>query len=296
MAIPGLIVVAPADYTPVRGRFLDSAPELVIPSQSSYGHAPTANAWMNGVTWQPRPCRPFSTQGGVNICTQANLVDTAYTCIAPISQLPFSVYDTLTRSPLDSTIEDLDMELDERMDRMLSAAFARELIGGTVSGGLSLKSQAHAPNGWPLATAATPIWNALAILENDLGETIVGGRGMIHMPAGLLHEAVARCAVTWTGDHFETPLGHTVIADAGYYLAPAPTAGGTAAGVSESWIYASGPVRWKMAENDAFDGLNPSEFMNIAKNKLIRWEQTFGIVVFDPCPVTAVKTSYIETI
>jgi hypothetical protein len=87
----------------------------------------------------------------------------------------------------------------------------------------------------------------------------------------------------------ETPNGHIVVSDAGYYQ-PAPPSGQAAATAGTDWVYASGPVWWQASD---MMGLGAgSETYKFSRNEIHRWISGYGILVFDPCPVTAALATY----
>lgn len=298
MADPGLLRLKPAPIAPLpRGRLLDNIP--VIPPTDIIGDNVSQSSrgvrWINGITWNPLPSRPFLTHS-TDICVQADFTDPNYQCVAAVTQKAFIVYDAIIGSAIEWEPGDLNDILEERVPYMMSASFATELITGAASGsGFSLSSKAHSPSGNGFGSPATPIWNAIAVLESELALTMFGGQGTIHMPPSFLGEAVTRAGVRFIDGQYQTTTGHLVIADAGYTAAAAPT-GQAAAGVAQDWIYASGPVRYAIADDDeGFDDMaNISTFMDFTKNRYRRWESTYGILQFSPAFVTAVLTSYAE--
>lgn len=189
--------------------------------------------------------------------------------------------------------EDADSLLRAMVDHGLSRFFAYELLNGTAAGGThSFSADAHAPAGVAFGSAATPIWNAISVLEADLADTCGPAIGMIHLPPGLLGQAVSSYGLRWVDGHWETPLGHWVVADAGYLDAVAPS-GEAAAAAGEDWVYASGLVSYAHADDQGpIGGLLSERSLTLSRNRLERALWSYGILAYDPSLVTAVLTSY----
>lgn len=292
MPIPKLVVQHPPISKLPRGLLLDNISELPLPPALN-GDAPNDSdhlRWLDGVTWEPTSCDPLQI-GGVAACdNDATLVDAERECESAVTQEAFVIYDALRGSTLETEIELIDERLTERLTYMTSYSFARELLTAFGSTGLSLANQAHAPQTQAFTDAAVSVRRALALLTEDLGNTLRGGRGIIHMGPAAFGEAVDTGSLLWVDGQWQTPIGHVVVADAGYHNAPPPT-GGTAATLgTQEWIYASGPVMYRMSDPDLL-GANGSERIDRARNTLHRWLTMYGILVFDPCPVTAVRAT-----
>lgn len=269
----------------------------------SISRIPTSGSerWLDGVTWEPTKCRAL-TVDNEDACATGDIVLTPVTCDAWETQLPFRLTDAMSATTLDLTPDEVGSRLSAFYNRAVSAAFAKELISGAASGGMSLSSEATAPNGAAFGDAATPIWNALTILEEEIAERLQGGAGFIFLTPGLLAQARLSYGLTlvdsrWKDSYgralvegrWETPSGNIVISDAGFLNPPPPT-GQTASGAGEDWMYASGPVFFESTAPSSVG--NPTESLNFTRNTFTRYVQGYGILVFDPCPVTAVLASY----
>lgn len=91
--------------------------------------------------------------------------------------------------------------------------------------------------------AVSPL-DALGCLEQGLGSTIRGQRGMIHVTPQMLVQLVGSGAVQWQGGVWVTPMQNLVVADAGYDgSGPNSPAGATTWAYATSMIYVRlGPV------------------------------------------------------
>lgn len=263
--------------------------------------------WLAGISWVPEPCLSLRTSD-VDVCTRIDYVAVPRLCEPAVTQTAFTVYDAFKGATLEFDAEDIAEILDGRTTRKLSAAFAAELITGNASGGMSLSSQATAPTGLAFGSAATPVYNAFAVIESELARRLRGSQGTIHLPPGMLAEAVFHVELERRDGRWYTPLGNLVIADSGYLDPVQPDGGGGASAAGEDWIYASGPVRYrKTAPKPVDDGnigstmttytgtedIRSADYQSFrTHNDMVRFMDVHGIFQFDPCPVTAVLATY----
>lgn len=267
-----------------RGLLLEAISTFDVPSDVTQGNS---LRWLEGVRFQPHPCT------GPNLLSLAPC-DTAQTfgsgtgCEPYVLQYPFQIEDALNGSPLQLDDDDLDELLDERAEITLSYAFGRALLGPLqTTSQLTLSTSAHAPDGLAFGAASTPLTNAIAALESELADNLFGGVGMIHVPPAMMHQLMYRGALIPTDAHWETPNGHIVVSDAGYHAPPAPTGGGASA-LGEDWIYSSGLVVYQHTDR----GINTDGTVDIVHSRIERIRNQMGILLFDPCPVSAVLTKY----
>jgi len=242
--------------------------------------------WLNGLRWRPWACRDL-TVGADSLCDPEDLTATPTDeCVDFAHQLPFRIEDAATNTVLEEKDDgQAESRLSARYARQLSAAFAHELLAGTASGGVSLSSEATEPS-VTFGTAAQPIWNALAVLEAEIAERLDGGVGYIHLPPGLLALSITYYGVHLEGGQWMTPVGNVVISDAGYVNAPEPD-GEAASADGEDWVYVSGPVFVERTSGQIYEGAEDIE------RDTAEWRiHGYGIIVFDPCPVTAILVSY----
>lgn len=311
MALPAL-PLPQVDQTllPARSRLLAVIDEF--PVEGSEVGGAQANRWAaGGVTWQPEPCLPLFT-GDIDVCTRVDFTDFPRTCEPAITQTAFTVYDAFQASMLDLKVEEMEEILAGRVTRKLSAAFASELLTGAASGDRALRKDATAPTQRALSSAAAPIWYVLAVLEDELARRLRGTKGIIHLPPMFLAQAKATYGVALEGDRWVTPLGNLVIPDAGYIAAEGaggqPEGGGGAAAAGQGWVYASGPVEFRMTEARTVDGdnigstitsftgrENAAQSVFTSRNVSKRFRSLVGLLRWDPCPVTAALASIEQT-
>lgn len=292
MVLQNPLPISQAPIAPLpRGRLLD------IIQKFDMGGQPVGR-FLGGVTWTPNLCQGLLTTDANDGCTLIPFGDVhasndRYDCEPVVAQYPFHVYDALRGSTLEYTAEELGEEVTRRLPTLLSAAFASELLSSSAGGAnaLALSKSAHAPTDGGY-TARANILSAIFALETELAKTLYGAQGMIHMPPGMLIHAVAGGGFILNSQgQYETPLGNLIVADAGYVDAPAPT-GQSASSTGTEWVYASGPVRYQMTEPGPVDDGDANSMFTMSRNRLTRFFETYGILVFDPCPVTAVLATY----
>ena len=259
-------------------RLLDVLPSLGL----------SEDRWMAGVTWEPTVCRALYTDNET-VCATGDINITPIECQPWVVQVPFRIVDAMKYTHLDLTFDEVETRLEAFYNRAVSAAFARELISGAASTGAALSKQATAPVDQAFGSAAVPVWNALATLEEEIALRLQGGVGYIFLTPGLLAQAALSYRLILVGDHWETPSGNWVISDAGF-VDPTPPTGQAASGVNKDWMYASGPV-YVQSSGPTLVG-EGSETYRFTRDTFIEWIEGYGILVFDPCPVTAVLASY----
>ena len=249
--------------------------------------------WMlEGVTWQPRVCgRGFEVvRQYSNACLDdPHDPDTIPQCTPWVEQSAFTFKDRLSGSNLELEPGELAAELAARWREMVSWAFANTL-SSRVTGLKTLPSEATAPTGIPFGTAATPLYNALANIESEFAVRQFSRSGVIFLPPGLIGNAIGEYGVEWRNGRYRTPVGNVIVVDPGFFGADAPT-GQSASGTAEEWVYASGPVYYRSTA-PSFDEVRRDGVGAWDRNIINAFGDSYGIFVFDPCPVTAVLTSY----
>ena len=245
--------------------------------------------WLNGVKFEPWPCRKLQAIAAAD-CSDETLSAITAQCETAITQKVFQIIDALKGSTLEWTVEMMDAYLGVRAQTMMSSVFASELISGAASGGYSLSGSAHAPDDIAFGSAAKPVWEVMAALESELADSIPNQQGIIHIPPGLMSTAVTSYGLAHNAQgKYETVNGNLVVADSGYYQPKQPT-GQPAPSAGTDWIYASGPVFYQATD---FMGLGVgSDTYNFSRNIINRWISGYGVLVFDPCPVTAALATY----
>lgn len=290
MALPKLDIDLPLPQPRTRGTLLASIEVLPVTSIADDSN----ERWLNGFSWSPNYLRDPRFGSALDACGPVDVNGDAMGLSADAAEAAgFRVFDGITTSTLNATTSAaLQAGLEARSANWLSWAFARQLATGSATGASNnLKSAAagRPPADLAYGSAATPLYDAFATLENHLSRTIHDGTGVIHIAPGLLETAINECAVERDGDRFYTPAGHLVVADGGYVDMPAP-AGASASSAGEDWVYASGPVFYRMIAPEIVGGELVA--VDIRTNDRTLWIEGYGIVVFEPEIVTAVLAKY----
>jgi len=153
-----------------------------------------------------------------------------------------------------------------RARRQLAAVesfeLAAELWDGDVSQGADDAEGGgdDLPNRWlamagaasdTVTTEPTAPTSALACVEQALGEAMRGQQGMVHVTPQVLVHLVADQLVTRQGNVWTTPMGHVVVADAGY---SGSGPGGAAADATGQWIYGTPMIQVRLGPIEMIPG------------------------------------------
>lgn len=269
-----------------RASFLDVAPSISLQGEA-------AQRWPgHGLKYQPWPCR--GAYVGDSGCSPTMLTSDTPECEAFVEQLPFKMYDVLKFSVFSTVAEDPETYMRTRFDSLVSSLFAKELVDGAGSGGLSLSSEAHHAGGGAFGGTAVDLKVGLAAIEEDLADNLNGGQGMIHIHPGMLSQAVGDYELEWDGSNYITPVGNLVIADAGYHTMAHP-ADASAPGSKKAYIYGSGPVFWAYSEPEFLGEMLDGGSFATSRNTITRFIEGYGIVLFDPCAVTSILVNYVKS-
>lgn len=156
-----------------------------------------------------------------------------------------------------------------RARRQLAATesyqLANELWTGTaVADNRSLAGDAAESD--TVTTAASSEANAMGCLEAGLANALFGQQGMVHVTPQLLVHLVGQQLVLRSGTTWVTPMGHIVVADAGY---DGSGPGGVAAAASQ-WAYATPMVQVRLGPvMTTPDNLDDARGMAVALDRSI---------------------------
>ncbi len=249
------------------------------------------NRFATGVEWSTWP-EIDATLQPAECDTVYNKTATEFSADLP-TQPAFVVWQRLSTSMICGTSSRAGAFLRASFTDFLSPIFASELETAAGSEGLGLVGDATYP---PTIVASTAVSLAVALarLEDYLAQDsgYPGMRGVIHLTPGLLTLAVAEGLVEPEGDHFVTPTGHVVIADAGHTGEATPY-GGTAVSTGEVWIYATGDIWWA---SSAIKGVMEIEDPDggsfyMPHNEDRPLAEMYGLIVFDPNILAAAKVT-----
>lgn len=143
-----------------------------------------------------------------------------------------------------------------------SALLERLLWTGAATGDATTDERTHLADGRATVLAAgvaTPVVQALALLDQALTGCLHGVPGMVHVTPYVQALAKAAGILERDGNRWLTPAGHTVVAGAGYTGGgPRPTVGGAlpaapnllASPAVDQWAYGTGQVYYLLGAVD----------------------------------------------
>ena len=137
----------------------------------------------------------------------------------------------------------------------------------------------------PATTTPVSLPVALGYLIEQMASTGGGSGGTIHMTPSMANHAVKRQLVYRRGQRLYTVVGDfLVIADGGY------TGNGhsSARSGTREWIFATGPVFYKIGELEFAAGFDITKYIDRKANKLVVPVEATAIFFFDPCSLFSV--------
>lgn len=215
----------------------------------------------DGFTYQPRPC----PQGGA---TYLSCNDYGSTSIGgdtdddEIDGDPILVWANDACSGKMWNARDPISRAQAKLAAIESYELAAELWDGTIgqTAGWASNISLTDLSSDRLTTTAVAADVALGRIEGGLAHYLKGGRGMVHVTPQVLVALVAAQAVVKVGNAWYTPMGHVVVADAGYSgNGPAAVAGGTPAG-STQYIYGTSMIGVRRGPVEVFPGTREEAF------------------------------------
>jgi hypothetical protein len=234
---------------------------------------------LSGVKWVPLGCDGLTvTTDGCDVTLDKELGGFE----DQVEQLPFLMLASIACSTLGSDPAYMDKIITDRLTVFASAAFATELMVGTNGGPLSFAGAEKLASG-----NARTLRLAFADLETWLALQLHGAQGIIHLTPAAMALAAADGLVMFIDGRWVTATGHLVVADAGY-TGPAPTDGSVSA--DQDWLYASGPIFYDITPVKPVGERN-FQSTNIARNIHEFFSERYGLILFDPCAVGAVRAT-----
>jgi hypothetical protein len=238
--------------------------------------------WPNGIEFQAEACAEAGL--GLIACNGGTMTPGDDGEI--VTADAFFLYASDRCSTLGSRTRDWKGRAKRRLQAGQSYALALELWDGAAT-----QASIESDNLWLAGPAAdsdevtdgpTASVKALACLVQAVGSFLFGGQGMIHMTTQMLTILASMQAVRLDGGIWTTPMGHIVVADAGY-SGSGPD--GVPAGASQ-WMYGTPMIDVKLGPIDHPGQPDTVESVAVATNlqtvwaqrvALLQWEQTCGI-------------------
>lgn len=161
-----------------------------------------------------------------------------------------------------------------RARRQLAAVESFELAAELWDGTVTTDADPDLPNRFLAMPAAesdtvtsgpTSVASALACLEQGLASTLRGQQGMVHVTPQVLTHLAAAQLVQQTGTVWTTPMGHVVVADAGY---SGDGPGGVAGDANGQWAYATPMIQVRLGPVEVIPGsLDGAQGLAAAMNR-----------------------------
>jgi hypothetical protein len=243
---------------------------------------PDANGvkrWLNGVKFMPFGCEKV-----VGAVFDPCVLRTSAVLDGigdPVSFNPFVIEMSVKCSALSVTDVDLTEYVLAHTEVARSSVCGAQVMQGAYAvTNPSLESESRVITGGDGSPR-----DALALIEDALADLLDGGAGMIHATPGVFSRLQLEGGLMFVNGDWYTASGHTVVADAGY-LGPSPMTHTVVA--SESWIYGSGPVFYKLDDFVNIIGA-PWENFNFRHDDVIIHAEQYGLAIFEPCSVVAAK-------
>ena len=150
----------------------------------------------------------------------------------------------------------------------------------------------------PSPAAAVAIVYGIAMLIQSLSQQASGAEGVLHMSPFVAAIASAKGILYRNGRVLRTVVGnHLVIADGGYNGdGPDYGVGDESATASTQWVYATGPVRYKVSDTVFPAGFDIKEYFKKESNAVCVPVETFMIAYFDPCQWFAVNVDLFKDV
>jgi hypothetical protein len=266
--------------------FAADAPPARAPRFGLLNAAPvveeSTNRWENGLEFLPEQC----ADGGVfDPCGASNL-DPA-TCRELVETQPVALWAGDKRSAMNMTgtngarLDDLRARARRQLVATESFHAAHELWTGTQAAASNWPNQVLAdPASDVVTNGAGTTLDALACLEQYLGEAQAGQQGMIHATRQVVTHWVKDYLVTVQGGQLVTALGTVVVPDAGY-TGSAPD--GSPAADGSVWAYATGIVQVRLSPVMTNPPENDSAAYQVLSNTGVVFAWRLAAMSWDGC-------------
>lgn len=229
--------------------------------------------WPNGLAWAPER----AGGGGAVLlnCYGGTATMTAATTNPEITTAdPFVVWAEDHCSTLGWNERDWEGRAIRQLDATRSFHMANELWLGTQAKAGLLNNDWLTNDPKVVSGAAVAPAEAFAQVEMGLGLMLGGRRGMIHVSPQVLDELHSAFALELSGQLWLSPMGHIVVADAGY-PGTGPDSG---AGSTHQWIYGTSLVDYLLGPVQVGD---PRTSTNRSINLTVLYASQEAILLWD---------------
>lgn len=271
-----IVVPAPRPMARPWATALTTYAELVGPEWEAVGGV---KRWLNGVTFIPFGCeKVVGSTFDPCVLRESDILDGLGG--EPITFDPFLIEMSVKCSALAVNYDDLVQYIIAHTEVARSSVCGAQMMQGGLNDSPSLESEAQVITGGDGSPR-----DALALIEDALADLLDGGVGMIHATPGVFSRLQIEGGLMFVNGDWYTATGHSVVADAGY-LGPSPVTHTVVA--SESWLYGSGPVFYKLDDFVNIIG-NPWENFDYTRDEVIVHAEQYALGMFEPCSVVAAK-------
>lgn len=233
-----------------------------------------------GTKWAPESCGNGGGRTTAELCGGGAL-DELPANPGIVESDPFLVWGGDTCSTFGFAARDWNGRARRALEAVESYQLAEELWTGSL--GLAQRSLADGAAD-TMTTSGTDVADGIACLEAGLGELGKGRRGILHLTTKVLALAVAAQVLQRQGNIWTTPMGHLVIADAGY-PGTGPNgepADGTQWGYATSWLrIRRGPV--DVVPGDVSDARRMAEALDRGVNTVVVYAERLVTWEWDEC-------------
>lgn len=272
------------------------APEILPPTQSLVAAAfsPSAaelaeigNHWGLGMEFQSILCTGDPT--AYDVCAPVSKPEGTRSVVSDVD--PFVVAVTDTCSTLGSTYNDGVARVRRKHKAQESFVIANQFwTGGISSATFHLANAATVVDINVGNTVVAP--EALALLDQELGECLHGARGMIFctarcflnlfISAGLYRPPGSRQVFTH--------MDNIVVPDAGF---PGTDPNGGVESLTVEWMYATAPAKVYRSQPKVYPNEDPHTWQAVARdrNDITFRAESLAAVVVDPCCLLGIKVS-----
>lgn len=264
-----------------------NAPAPVGPKYSFIAAVPAAPndgaKWTAGLSFKPEPCAPGAV-GGITCLSTLPAMNTGGTDgPSLVHDDPFIVWAADQCSAMASTTYDFEGRARRALDTSESYWLAHELATGSlaINGRRFQDGSAHTVTG----AAVAP--NLVAgLLDQYLGTTGRGRRGILHVTPSILAGMVAGQTLEHAGGIWLTPMGNIVSADAGY-------TGASPAGVAPTtsqWAYVTSMMYLRLGQVQSLtDELYQQIDLSVNTRRYVAWRP--ALIEWDECVLGAAQVA-----
>lgn len=215
---------------------------ILSPATTTYNH--NDDFWTSGITYENQDAGLVVANGsifGANPVETVTVIDNSASKEHFKTYYPFDVKASVKVSTMGTNPAEIEASAKTALDIVMQKAIEIEFWNGDIAKLLDSNNDnrylasAQSVDVTPTAGTAVKIRYGLGLLEEALGNSSVGSKGVIHVP----RVVGSTLNLDNDGKKLVSPLGNSVVSGVGYSK-KGPT--GAVAGAGKAWMYATGPV------------------------------------------------------